>query len=296
MPLQVFAAELRPDLSTACRAADAVISVPACDSPGYVDALLEICAREKVGLLVPTIDPELGPLSEAIDAFAKLGTRVVVSCPDAVRIARDKLETAKVLAKGGVPTPRTMLLRDYLAEPGSLPGQVIAKPISGSSSVGILRPRAHEELAGLSPDGYVVQELWSGEEYTVNIFVDQTGKLTTAVPHLRIAVRSGEVSQGRTVRQAALRAAAERLTAALPGLRGPACFQAIVRADGSACVFEVNARFGGGYPLAHEAGACFTRWLLEEAAGLTSTANDAWEEGVLMLRYDASFFVREPRA
>jgi carbamoyl-phosphate synthase large subunit len=296
MPLQVLAAELRPDLSTACRAADAVFGVPACDAPGYVDALLEICAREKVGLLVPTIDPELLPLSEAVDAFAKIGTRVAVSRPDAVRIARDKLATAQALAKAGVPTPRTMLLRDFLAAPRSLPGPVIAKPIAGSSSVGILRPRAHEELAGLPPDGYVVQELWSGEEHTVNIFVDQAGRLTTAVPHLRIAVRSGEVSQGRTVRRPALLAAAERLTAALPGLRGPACFQAIVRADASVCVFEVNARFGGGYPLAHEAGAHFTRWLLEEAAGLPSAANDAWEEGVLMLRYDAAFFVREPRA
>jgi carbamoyl-phosphate synthase large subunit len=61
------------------------------------------------------------------------------------------------------------------------------------------------------------------------------------------------------------------------------------------CVFEVNARFGGGYPLAHEAGAHFTRWLLEESTGLPLTATSVWEEGVLMLRYDAAFFVREPR-
>lgn len=295
MPLQLLAADLRPDLSTACQAADAVFGVPACHSPGYVEALLEICRREKVGLLVPTIDPELGPLSEAVEAFAKIGTKVVVSRPEAVRVARDKYATTLALAKVGIPTPRSMLLRDYLSAPRSLPGPVIAKPLAGSSSAGIIRPRSPEELSGLPADGYVVQEFWSGDEHTVNIFVDRAGKLISAVPHLRIAVRSGEVSQGRTVRQPALIEAAERLTTALPGLRGPACFQAIVRPDGAMCVFEVNARFGGGYPLAHEAGAHFTRWLLEESAGLPLTATSVWQEGVLMLRYDAAFFVREPR-
>jgi len=296
MPLQVLAADMRPGLSTACRAADAVFSVPACDSPSYVAALLEICAQQKVDLLVPTIDPELASLSEAAAAFAKVGTRVVVSSPDAVRIARDKFATTQALAKAGIPVPRSMMLSDYLNAPQSLPGPLIAKPIAGSSSAGVLIVRAHEELACLPPDGYVVQELWSGEEYTVNVFIDQAGRLMSVVPHQRIAVRSGEISQGRTIRQPVLLAAAERLTTALPGLRGPVCFQAIVRADGSACVFEVNARFGGGYPLAHEAGARFAHWLLEEAAGLPSTASDEWEEGVLMLRYDAAFFVREPRA
>ena len=56
-------------------------------------------------------------------------------------------------------------------------------------------------------------------------------------------------------------------------------------------VFEINARFGGGYPLAHRAGAPFSRWLLEEAAGRPGSAHNDWEEGVTMLRYDAAMFV-----
>lgn len=295
MPLQVLAAELRPHFSTACRAADEVFTVPACDSPEYVDALLAICEREKVGLLVPTIDPELSPLSKAIADFAKVGTKVVVSHPETVQIARDKLATAEALALAGLPTPRSLPLRDFLADPSAIKGAIIVKPKAGSSSAGIIRPRAIDELTSLAPDGYVVQECWEGEEYTVNVFVDQAGRLVSAVPHLRMSVRSGEVSQGRTARQPDLLVAAERLPIALPGLRGPACFQAIVRGDGSIGIFEVNARFGGGYPLAHEAGAPFTQWILEEVAGLPSTATSAWEEGVLMLRYDAAFFVRPPR-
>ena len=60
-------------------------------------------------------------------------------------------------------------------------------------------------------------------------------------------------------------------------------------------VIEVNARFGGGFPLAREAGADFPRWLVEEVAGLPSTAReDGWQDGLVMLRYDAAVFVDAP--
>src|SRR3546814_1692610 len=77
----------------------------------------------------------------------------------------------------------------------------------------------------------------------------------------------------------------------LPGPRGALCFQAIVDDNGDASVFEINARFGGGYPLAHRAGAAFGRWLMEERLQLPSSANDDWRNGVTMLRYDAAVFI-----
>jgi carbamoyl-phosphate synthase large subunit len=69
------------------------------------------------------------------------------------------------------------------------------------------------------------------------------------------------------------------------------CFQAIDTADGPK-VFEINARFGGGFPLAHAAGAPFTRWLIAEAAGLSEAPHDEWQEGTTMLRYDEAVFGR----
>lgn len=289
--LRILAADLRPELSPACQQADAAFAVPRCTSEDYVLALLEICQREQVALLVPTIDTELAVLSRQADAFAQIGTRVVISSPLVVDLARDKLATAALLAAIGIPTPQTLSLADYRANPAALTGPVIAKPKGGSSSVGIVRPKTPAELAGLPVDDYLVQDLWEGAEYTVNLFFDQTGALRCAVPHRRVEVRGGEVSKGRTERVPALIDAAHKLAAALPGARGPLCFQAIVRPDGSFCVFEINARFGGGYPLAHHAGATFTQWLLEEALGRGCTAHDNWREGVTMLRYDAAVFL-----
>ena len=68
------------------------------------------------------------------------------------------------------------------------------------------------------------------------------------------------------------------------------CFQVIFDAARGPQIIEINARFGGGYPLADRAGGTFARWLLEECADLPSSAHNEWREGVTMLRYDAAVF------
>jgi carbamoyl-phosphate synthase large subunit len=168
---------------------------------------------------------------------------------------------------------------------------VIAKPVSGSASIGIVRPKCRDDLLRLSADGYVVQEYLAGAEFTVNVFFGTDGAMRCAVPHRRIEVRAGEVSKGRTERVPALIEIAAKLASALPGARGPLCFQAVAQESGDYGVFEINARFGGGYPLAHHAGARFSQWLLEESLGQPSSASDDWRSGVTMLRFDDAVFI-----
>lgn len=293
VPLRVLAVDHQPEASPACLQADARVAVPHCSDAGYAPRLLELCRKHEVALLVPTIDPELRVLSAQREAFAAIGTRVVVSAPEIVALCQHKRRSAERLAAAGIATPRTLALADYLRDPASLRAPVIAKPNNGSASLGVVRPRHPDELAALDPHGYIVQELWRGREYTVNVFFDRTGKLHCAVPHERVEVRAGEVSKGVTRRVAALTATARQLPALLPGATGPLCFQAIVTESGETAVFEINARFGGGYPLAHRAGARMSQWLIEDACDLPLSAHDDWREGVTMLRYDTAIFLDE---
>jgi len=289
--LRIVAMDLRPEFSAACQVADASYEVPRCSDAHFVPALLDICRREEAALVIPTIDTELPILSRATEAFAAVGTRVVVSAEPVVNVARDKAATARLLAVAGVMAPKTLTWDEFVADPVQLRDPVIAKPVGGSSSVGIIRPRRSQDLMTLAGPGYIVQELWTGAEYTVNVYFDQKGRLSSAVPHRRLEVRAGEVSKGRTERVPSLEAAAQKLAAVLPGASGPLCFQAMVTETGEYCVFEINARFGGGYPLAHRAGARFSQWLLEEAAGLPLNANNDWRAGVTMLRFDHAVFL-----
>ena len=292
LALRVLAADLRPELSAACQAADAAFAVPRCTEETYVPALLEICRREGVRLLVPTIDTELAVLAAHRETFARVGTLVAVSSPAVIAVARDKLRTAEVFAAAGVTVPRTAPLAALLAEPGSWRWPVILKPAGGSSSVGLQVAGTPEDARrlGAARGDYLAQELWLGREFTVNLFFTADGTLACVVPHWRIETRGGEVSKGRTEAVPALADAAVKIAAALPGARGALCFQAILAEDGRAGVFEINARFGGGYPLAHRAGGRFSQWLLEEAGGLPSSAVPDWQPGVTMLRYDAAVF------
>ena len=291
--LRVIATDMVPSMSAACRAADAAYAVPRCVEPEFIPRMLELCAAEKVSLVVPTIDTELLVLAEAQERFRAIGTRVMVSSPKLVRVARDKLRTVELLAQHRIPVPRSVPAEQLLNRPDSLRFPVLLKPYDGSSSIGVQSADSPESLGRLNLDvqRYLAQEKWSGREYTINQFYDQHGQLRASVPHLRCEVRAGEVSKGVTERHPLLMAMAEKIGAVLPGPRGVLCFQAIVDEAGEAIVFEINARFGGGYPLAHRAGARFSRWLLEEVSGAPATVNDNWQAGLTMLRYDAAVFV-----
>jgi carbamoyl-phosphate synthase large subunit len=289
--LSVVAVDVDPRMSAACQEADVALAVPPCTEPSFTERMLEICRLHGIDLVVPTIDTELETLAAHADAFAEAGAHVVVSSAATVALARDKLATARWLAGHGIPVPRTASIAEIVRDAAAWTWPVILKPRRGSSSAGLViceSPAALAHHAGL--EGYVGQEYVRGEEYTVNLYFDRAHRLRCAVPHLRHEVRAGEVSKGVSRRHQGLDAIARSVGQRLPGPLGPLCFQAVAGADGSLAVLEINARFGGGFPLAHRAGARFTRWLLEEQLGLPLTASDDWSEGVVMLRYDAAIF------
>ena len=288
--LDIIATDVHPDISPACHLADAAFSVPLCTAPDFIDSVHSICFSNAVELVIPTIDPELEVLSRHRNCFAETNTELAVSSPELVRLASDKLETAHFLAAAGIPVPRTAAFKSEVFDPADWKWPLILKPRNGSASRGAVVvncPQAmpHAQFA----EDYIVQEYMQGEEYTVNVFFDREERMSCAIPHVRHEVRAGEVSKGTTRHHARLERIAHRLAEVLPSPRGALCFQAIA-GDDRVGIFEINARFGGGFPLAHAAGARFSQWLLQEAAGLPSAANNDWREGVTMLRYDAAVF------
>lgn len=295
IPLRLLACDAEPALSAACVIADEHFRIGRCDEPCYTDRIRALIEAHHVDLVVPTIDPELRPLAELASCGALNGTRIAVSPPDVIDIVRDKIRTIRHLAAHGVPVPWTAPLELVAGCPDVAIGwPLFVKPRGGSASRGLKIAHTRRDLPRACCEPMLVQSLLEGPEYTVNIFIDGAGELRAAVPHRRIAVRAGEVEKGVTVRDPRLDTIARNVAAALPAARGVICFQAIDDKTEGLKVFEVNARFGGGYPLADHAGARFAQWLLEEVAGRPLSASNDWRAGVTMLRYDAAFFRTEP--
>jgi carbamoyl-phosphate synthase large subunit len=289
--LTVLATDMAPEWSAACQRADASFAVPRAGDAAFIPAMLELCRTNRVDLVIPTIDTGLHELSAAAADFAAIGTRVAVSEPAFVAVARDKLATAQTLAAAGVPTVPTAELDAVRADPAAWPWPLLLKPRHGSAGRAISVVASPEELPAHEAEPLIAQQLLRGDEYTINMFFDRSGKAHCVIPHRRVQVRAGEVEKGVTERHDELCRIGWQIADALEGIRGVICFQVILDPAGPA-VFEINARFGGGYPLAHAAGATFARWLLEEAAGLPLSAHDAWREGVTMLRYDSAVFLQ----
>jgi carbamoyl-phosphate synthase large subunit len=258
-----------------------------------VDAVLQYCANKRVGLLVPTIDTELPIYAAASQQFSEIGVTVCISAASTVRICCDKIATHDWLVANDFPTIRQTDIRTAMLDPAAWPLPLIAKPFNGSASIGVRRVETRLELEAMeqATDGYIVQEIAAGREFTINVYVNRAGECICAVPHWRMEVRAGEVSKGITVKDLRLMDLARTVAAALPEAYGPLNIQCFMDEAGTIRITEINARFGGGYPLAHRAGGRFTDWLLDENGGKSLSYFEDWTDDLAMLRYDEAVFV-----
>lgn len=283
-------ADLRPDLSAACRDNLDSIELLRVDSRFYAEALEKVCEAYEIGLVVPTIDTELAVLAGLRDAFSEAGTSIAISSPDLVEVAGDKRKTAGYFAALGVTSPTV-----YANNAPSYPA--IAKPFDGSLSrdVHVLREAAEYTNKIRSIQNLMLAEYLDPaehDEFTCDAYYDREEKLRCVVPRLRLEVRGGEVSKARTVCNNVVDLFHAKLST-LPGARGCLTFQFFRnRATGRLYLIELNARFGGGFPLALAAGADYPEWLYAEwVLGEKIPERLNWESGLTMLRYDGEILI-----
>jgi len=278
-------------LAAAFHRADEGFVVPlAREGEPYVEALVTICKEREIGLLVPLLDWELQNQAEGRERFERVGTRVLISSPQVVRICRDKVRTFEFLKTHGFDTPDVLPYEKALAAPFPL----FMKPRYGSSAKdvhAIPDREALEFFQKAAAEETVIQEFVDGREHTVDVYAGLDGTARVAVPRRRLKVRDGEVSKAVTVRHPEIIRRSMELVAALEECVGVVTLQCFLTADGRVRFIEMNPRFGGGVPLAIRAGADFPRWLIEEHLGRQpDIAPEAWQDGLVMLRYDEAVF------
>lgn len=282
---------------------DAQVALPRCTVPEYMEQLIALCRREKVRLLVPLIDTVLPVLAPHREALAGIGVTALVSAPETIAIGHHKGHTATFFRQHGFKTPHVLSSREIASlRPGDFP--LFVKPPIGSSSIGAEKVTTQAQLDYLlsrTPD-LLVMELVDGAEYTVDVYVDLGGTPRCAVPRKRLEVRAGEVSKALTVRDPQIIAQAMEVAAKLPGAVGCITLQCFKRppsakageaGGGDVCFIEINARFGGGYPLSWHAGANYPKWLLQDVRGDRPDILDGviWRDSLAMLRYDDELII-----
>ncbi|TDB02894.1 ATP-grasp domain-containing protein [Halomonas marinisediminis] len=272
--------------ATALQEADEAVIVPRVDDPGYIDELLSLCVKKQISLLVPLNDHELPLLAREQKRFAAMGTRVLVSSPEVVELAADKLATARFAERIGLLAPKTYLSLEAALkalESHEVQFPLIIKPRWGSASLGVERVEDRETLelawrwsqhrfpalglrqASSTGSGLIIQSMLPGQEYGLDVVNDLSGYYRTTFVKRKLAMRSGETERAITESNPLLKAVGERLGQALGHIGNLDCDLFF---DGQqAYLLELNPRFGGGYPFSAEAGADVPAALIAWAQG-----------------------------
>jgi carbamoyl-phosphate synthase large subunit len=287
----VVAADVDP-LAPALFAADAARRLPSVGDPSFADEIERIVVEERIGLVVPTIDPELVPLARLRGPLAAHGCVALVSDETLLVPAGDKLIGSQTFQRHGLRVATTWTAD---ALPDDLPEQLFVKPRKGNASLGASRAtRDGVAEATHALDDAIVQEYIDAPEVTIDILLDLDGNPVHYVPRLRIRTLAGESIEGVTIADEELRDWMPRLLATLRALggRGPITAQMFLT-PGEPTLSEVNPRFGGGFPLADAAGGRYPAWLVARLVGAPYqlTMGD-YEVGLYMTRSYSETFVR----
>ena len=292
---KVFTADMNPGMAPACFISDGCFKVPRCTSDDYIQALLDLCEKHEIGLVIPTIDTELAVLAAHKAVFAGQGVSLLVSDGDFIGVCRDKRNTPAFFKAHDIrmPEPRD---KNHPVFP------MFAKPYDGSLSQNLHIIRKQEDLTTeiLNDPKLIFSEdvdIAEYKEFTVDMYYGKDHRLKSVVPRERLEIRAGEINKGITRKNCLVDYLRQRVDE-VPGVIGCICMQLFYRErDNDVLGIEINPRFGGGYPLSYWAGANYPRMAIEEyLMGKTVAYADDWRDKTIMLRYDDEVIVYDDKA
>jgi len=215
--------------------------VPPGREPGFVDAVLDIVRRENIDVVLPQSSFDLLALAEARERF--MATTVLVSPPEAIRIANDKAQTYALLARLGLHAPAwrkvtgARALAAAAEELGYPARPLCFKPVFSSGSRGFrvldatvdrarqlleerpgsLAMRLSDVVDVLPQEGgpdLLVMELAQGRERTID-GIARAGQVVLAHAKTRESMRAGLAMYFETLNDHWLLEVAQRIVAEL---------------------------------------------------------------------------------
>jgi len=277
------------ELSPAFIYADKHIKTPLIYEENYIEFLLDYCSENKIDALISLFDIDLPILSKNIEKFNDIGTKLIVSDYEVIKICNDKWLTYKFLVNNGFNAPKTYVNKDEAftaISNNEIQYPLVIKPRWGMGSIGVSIAHNSEDLAFYYKktlqsiqesylkfesrenfnESVLIQEKLKGQEYGLDVINDLNTKYQNTIPKIKYAMRSGETDCAETVESDLLKSIGENLSKKLKHV-GNLDVDVFIHGQ-EAYVLEMNARFGGGYPFSHMAGVnlpmAIVQWLNNE--------------------------------
>jgi carbamoyl-phosphate synthase large subunit len=216
----------------------------------FIDAVKDIVSREKIDLIIPTVDEELVTFS---NNNIPIAANVMISPYETVETCNDKyLFYERFREHGFSPMYVVTDSRDDLKEFGK--DRILMKPRIGRGSRGI---RSFENVDEI-PDELINRdnvfcEYLPGYEYTADVLCDLNGNPIVIIPRKRLEVHDGVCVKGKMERNQEIIGNIEKMCMVLKFI-GPINIQFKLDSNGKPKLVEANPRFSGGLPITIKAG------------------------------------------
>jgi carbamoyl-phosphate synthase large subunit len=261
--------------------------MPQLDDSGF-PIVLDYCRKHKIGRIIPSRDGELLFWARHRNAFAQKGIRIMIAPLRAVALSLDKLQFHNWAVAHEFPAiPTAGTLKKLKAK------RLVVKERFGAGSAGILLDcnRQTAERAAANFCHPVFQPYIKGQELSVDIYVDRSGKSKGAIVRERNLVVGGESFMTTVIRAPKIEKLCQRMAEQL-GLYGHAIFQIMQDYQDNCHIIECNARFGGASVASLAAGLDSFGWFLQETGGHgRSTPFARKMQTLTMVRYKTDLFL-----
>lgn len=271
--------------------ADTHYIVPRIDDPAYLDAILDICKKEKVDAITTLIDPEIAFLAKNRNRFEESGVEVLTPFEETAELCFDKYKMYCYLKERGIATVDTWgtleSAQSAIAD-GTLSFPVFVKPRTGSGSVGAQKVDDPETLAQLckNDDTLIIQRLMKGVDMDADVYIDTVSHLSvSAFSKRKLETKIGGASKTVSFKDNRLFGFIQQIVSVFR-FNGPVDMD-FFYVDGEYYLSEINPRFGGAYLHAYGAGVDFIKLIMNNVNG---KANEPcfgdYEDDIVMMMYD----------
>ncbi len=278
--------------SPICQVAFVIEATKPWSDSHFMDEILPVYKANNIQLVIPFQDEAVIAACKLDRYFKNRGLEPKIVCsPIAVaEICYDKLFFEQWMGDK-FPTiyPSANILRP-----------MIIKPRYGAGSRIIFHVENELDLEKykllISSGKWIKQRKIKGIEYSVDCYFDPDGNYIDSVPRRRILIgSSGEVVKSITERNKWLQAISKEVGERL-GLIGPVNMQYILEYNtGEIYLFEINARFGGGYTLSIHAGMDVINLIARDYLGRDFEYEpDTWRNNLLLQRAYRDFYFQRP--
>lgn len=248
--------------------------LPATHRAEFTPALERLIEQQQINVVIPTRQAEFSFWNKFTQSHQEIF--VALSGPKTLEACASKSASYELLKFHNLPCAPYLVWKNQSAQQLEValgPVPYFSKPNQGAGSMGTRVIKTYAQLNELSAGDIIQPYFQNTDEYTINAYVDKKGNCRCVIPHKRVVVRNGEIAIAHTYAHRYFDELAQRVITALGDCFGPINFQVFhapqkeTPSDHSCVISDINPRFGGGYPLTHQAGAPFVEWLIAEVKG-----------------------------